>query len=114
MTRLFFLLLALISPVSSFGQSPLGPDNFDDVVSLLIGIMGLLYPALVALALLVFFWGLAKFMSGGGNEQSVEDGKKLMLWGIIGLFVLVSMWGIVRILVDSFGFDGGFPLAPEF
>ena len=53
-------------------------------------------------------------MSGGGNEQSVEDGKKLMLWGIIGLFVCVSMWGIVRILVDSFGFDGGFPLAPEF
>lgn len=110
MIRLLFSALILLSPVFAFAQ----PQNFDDVVSILIGIMGLAYPALVALALVIFFWGLAKFISGGGSESSVEEGKKLMFWGIIGLFVLVSMWGIVHILVDSFGFNTGFPLAPQF
>jgi TM2 domain-containing membrane protein YozV len=55
----------------------------------------------VALALLYFFWGLARFIlnAGGGKEQ--EEAKAIMLWGIIALFVMISVWGIVRLLGET-------------
>jgi hypothetical protein len=51
----------------------------------------------IALAVLAFFWGLAKFIFNvSGDEKSVEEGKRIMIWGIIALFVMVSVWGIIR------------------
>lgn len=51
----------------------------------------------IALAVLAFFWGLAKFIFNvSGDEKSVEEGKRIMIWGIITLFVMVSVWGIIR------------------
>lgn len=64
----------------------------------------LLIPILVGAALLVFFWGLVKFIFRvGGDEKAVTDGKKLMIWGIIALFVIVSVWGIVSFMQRALG-----------
>ena len=53
----------------------------------------------VGLALLAFFWGLAKFIFRvGGDEKAVEEGKRIMKWGLIALFVMVSVWGIVKFM----------------
>ena len=49
----------------------------------------------VALALLFFFWGLAQFILKSGDAASHEEGKNKMVWGVIALFVMVSIWGIV-------------------
>ena len=49
------------------------------------------------IALLVFFWGLAKFiLKVGGDEKAVDQGKALMKWGLIALFIMMSVWGIIR------------------
>lgn len=60
---------------------------------------------LFALALLVFLWGMAKFILKADNETEREKGKQVMLWGLIALFVMLSVWGIVHILTITF-FDG--------
>ncbi|MEK7185719.1 MAG: pilin [Patescibacteria group bacterium] len=76
-----------------------------DVINTLLAI-------LVALALLYFMWGLARMIFRvAGDEKAIEEGKRIMLWGIISLFVMVSVWGIVNFLADSFGFGerGGPP-----
>jgi len=57
-----------------------------------------------ALALLAFFWGLAKFIFRvGGDEKAVEEGKTIMKWGLIALFVMVSVWGIVGFMQSELG-----------
>lgn len=73
------------------------------------GIVDLLIPLVVALALLYFFWGLAKFIRSAGNEDARDEGKQIMLWGIVALFVIVSVWGIVQFLQRELlpGFSGG-------
>ena len=49
-----------------------------------------------AIGLLVFFWGLVKFIFHiGGDEKAVDEGKRIMKWGLLALFVMVSVWGIV-------------------
>jgi hypothetical protein len=59
------------------------------IVRLLVGLVG-------ALSLLVFMWGLVKFIfKVGGDEDAIEGGKNLMKWGLVALFVMVSVWGII-------------------
>lgn len=62
---------------------------------------------LSSLALLVFIYGLVRFIASaggpsGGDEKGRRDGKKSMLWGIIALFVLFSIWGIIALLQSGF------------
>ncbi len=68
-------------------------------------IVNLLIPLAAALALLFFFWGLAKFIFklGNGDESAVEEGKEIMKWGIVALFVMVSIWGIVSWIKRDLG-----------
>ncbi len=62
-----------------------------------------LIPILIGLALVVFFFGLFKYVKTGfGDKNEVEGSKSLMLWGIIILFVMFSVWGLVAILQGTF------------
>lgn len=59
---------------------------------------------LVALTILVFLYGLMRYMfKGQGSDTARVEGRKLMLWGIIGIFVMTSMWGLVAILANFVG-----------
>lgn len=49
-----------------------------------------------------FLWGIIEFLMSSDNEEKRSAGKKHMIWGIIGLFLMVSAWGIIRVLCDFF------------
>lgn len=92
------------------------PTTFQELTIIFLDIIQILVPILYALALLVFIWGLVKFIFRlGGDEKAVEAGKKLMLWGLVALFIMVSIWGILALFHDDFGFSNpfGLPLLPE-
>ena len=59
-----------------------------------------LFPILVGFALILFMWGLVKYLKNG--DKDIESAKSLMLWGVIVLFVMVSVWGFVKILQQTF------------
>ena len=59
---------------------------------------GRIVPILMSLAMLVFIWGVLKFIRNAGDEGERETGKQVMLWGLIGLFVMASVWSLVAIL----------------
>lgn len=53
------------------------------------------------LALALFFWGLVKYIwSASGSSKG--EGRSLMVWGIAALFVMVTIWGLVNIIRDTF------------
>ena len=80
-----------------------------DLIFIFINLIFKVVPVLVSLALLVFVWGLAKFIFRlGGDEKAVTEGKNLMAWGLIALFVMVSIWGILRFAYGEFGFTQSF------
>jgi len=59
---------------------------------------------LFVLATIVFIWGVIQYVVGSqGNEQQLVLGKKVMVWGIIGMFIMASSWGVVKILCEFFG-----------
>ena len=80
-------------------------SNLSGLITSVGDIINLLIPIVFALALLYFFWGLAKFILSSGEDK--EKGKNIMIWGIVALFVMASVWGIVGFIQSALGVDGG-------
>jgi len=79
-----------------------GP-TLKDVVNMLLGLGDVIVPMLIGLALVSFFMGLVRYIyAAGGSATAHEYGRTLMLWGLIGLFVMVSIWGIVKFIQEAF------------
>ena len=51
-----------------------------------------------AVAVVMFIYGIVEWIWDGDNEEKVEVGKKHMIWGIIGIFVMLGVYGILNIL----------------
>src|SRR3989344_7012068 len=81
-------------------------NNLSDAGSFVINtINNIIVPVLFAVAFIVFLWGaFDTFILGAQSEETKEKGKNLMLWGLIGFFVMVSIWGLVNILTGTVSF----------
>lgn len=106
--------LAILSlyalPVVALAQTGAGED-VDSLITAIDRWISALIPILIAAAVLFFFYGLAKFMLAAGDEEKRKDGKNIMIWGIVTLFVMVAVWGLVGFLANTF-FGGTSPAAP--
>lgn len=72
------------------------------------GIIGLLntvaVPIIFAFAFAAFVWGVVNyFFLHGGEEAKREEGRKFVLWGLLGMVVLFSVWGFVNIVLSTLG-----------
>jgi Type IV secretion system pilin len=68
-------------------------------------IIGGLIPIVFSLSVLFFFWGVAQFVLNAGDEKKIKEGKSLMIWGVIAIFVMSTLWSIVKLLGDSVGVE---------
>jgi len=57
---------------------------------------------LFAAATVVFVWGIIQYIISAGQGQA-QKGKNIILYGLVGLFVMASAYGIVKIMCDFFG-----------
>lgn len=60
-------------------------------------------------AVVAFFWGIVQFIWAARNGDAgdgVKNGKQFMLWGLIALFVMFSVWGIIQFAQGVFGLSG--------
>ena len=61
-------------------------------------------PLIFALAFVVFIWGVINyFFLHGGDEAKRSEGRQFIGWGILGMVVLLSVWGIVNLLLSTLG-----------
>lgn len=60
-------------------------------------------PIVVGLALLGFFWGLAMFIFASSDPEKKAEGKHIMIWGVVALFVMVAVWGLVNFIGSAVG-----------
>jgi hypothetical protein len=76
-------------------------------------INGVLVPLVFAIAFVVFIWGIfTYFIAGGHDEEAKEKGKSLMLYGLIGFFLMIAVWGLVNILLGTFNLNNSIPNLP--
>jgi uncharacterized membrane protein YidH (DUF202 family) len=79
-------------------NSVVGASIIDKIVEIIINpILVLLFAA----GLVMFMWGLLQFMRNVENAAEHSEGKQHMLWGLIGMFIMVAVQGIIGLVVDT-------------
>lgn len=60
---------------------------------------------LIGLAVVVFLWGLFKYITESNNESKRQDAKNYMIYGVVAIFIMISVWGLVEILANTTGLE---------
>lgn len=106
--KLFFLSVLFFGVIgqSVFAQSIqdiFSPYNGDDsIYTIVVYLIRISF----SVAVLFFFWGIARFILAAGDEKKIEEGKRMMFWGVIALFVMASISGIISLLQGTLGVPG--------
>lgn len=101
--KFFYVIVALAMGAPFFSVHADDADTFsklvkDTIFPLIDAFIGLI----MVLAVLAFIIGVIRFMYTAGNDKSRESGKNLLVWGTIAMLVLVSVWGLVKIIKLTF------------
>lgn len=82
----------------------------------IIGIINnIIVPVLIAIAFLVFLWGIFKYFIWGRESESEKmEGRKFAMWGVIGFVIIFSVWGIVRIVGLTLNLDQAGSSVPKY
>lgn len=100
-------LKATILGVLAFAPVFAFAETLGGILNTVAQLIGAATPIVVALALIYFFWGLGMFIINSGDENKRKEGISIMIYGIIALFVMVSIWGIINVLQTTFNVQQG-------
>ena len=114
-TKLLVLFsFTLILPLVSFAQNtpPADLAGFFGIITSLLG--NAIIPLIFTIAFMFFVWGVVQYVLYPDDEGKKEKGRQFMIWGLIALTVMFSVWGLVSILTGTFGIDTSIvPHLPE-
>ncbi len=91
------LLPSYVHAQYAFGTLSEGVGSITSIIDLIIGL-------LVGVAILIIVYGIIKFIASGDDAESRKSGIGFMAYGVLGIFVMLSVWGLVGFLVNSFTF----------
>ena len=87
-----------------------------DITDLLKDISRLILNPLIglafAIAFVVFFWGIFQFIASQTTDTGREEGKRKIFWGLFGIFIMISAYGLIRLILGTFDITG--PSYPGF
>jgi TRAP-type C4-dicarboxylate transport system permease small subunit len=93
--------LPLVSSAQQTGQL----SNLDRLVRAAGNILNIVIPIIITIALIVFFWGLVKYIANSGDEEARAVAVRRMVGGIVAFFVIVTLWGLVAFLQNALGIN---------
>ena len=104
-----FLLTPMISYAQVQNELDKGFTTLGGLVdSFRTNIVAAIATLLLTMALAAFFWGVVQYIWGvrDGKPEKIGAGNQFMLWGLIAMFVMFSVWGIIRYAQRIFGIEG--------
>ncbi|MBI2610781.1 hypothetical protein HYW60_02505 [Candidatus Kaiserbacteria bacterium] len=85
------------------------PNTFQELAYDVVEILDTATFTLIIFGLVVYFWGMATNIPHFGDEKGAEKRKSFFFWGLVVLFVMASIWGIIHLLQNTlFGGDSQF------
>lgn len=96
----FFLAVLVVFPLVSVAQ---GLTNIKGLAEDALDVIAITIAIVFFLAILVFSWGVVKYISAAGDATKVKDARRILWWGILGIFVLAAMFSIVKFIGSALG-----------
>ena len=109
MTKKILAFLVAATPFAAMAA----PSDVNGIIETVGGLISSIVPIIIAIALVGFLWGIISYITAGDDPKNKDAARGYMIYGIIGLFVMVSVWGLVKILQSTFvGTDTSAPTLP--
>lgn len=99
MKKYFYAAALSIVPGLSFATN----GNITDAISTVRNIINQLIPVIIGLAILFFIYALLKYVTAGGDEEKAKEARGLIIWGVIIIFVMTAVWGLVGFVQNTIG-----------
>ena len=103
-TKIILGIFLILLPYQAFAGDHLfaGDKDFKWFVEYMIGsLVAPLFGLIIGAAVVFFMWNMFGAIKSADQSEERAKMKERALWGIIGIFVMVSMWGIVGFLTSS-------------
>lgn len=110
--RLYLLVIASIPLFSS--AAFVFPDPTKDIVGYKVGSVTLtttvskviteinrVIPFLIGVAFVLVLVGIFKYVAASGDNEKIAEGRRVIIWGVLILFVMLSFWGLVTVVCTS-------------
>lgn len=81
-----------------------GLDGLDYTICRLQGLLNSVVPLLITLGVVYLVWGIVQYVIGDSDEAKTK-GRDKIIYGIIGLVIIVGLWGLVYIVFNTFGLN---------
>ena len=107
------VLAAAVVALPSVAGAQINSSNFTlgaggSVFKVIIGItqvMQAAVPFLIAVAVIYFLWNVLQYVINAGNDEARKTAQNGILYGIIGIVVMISFWGLIAFVQSSFGLN---------
>ncbi len=80
--------------------------NVGNIITAIGNIIKNVIPIVFSLILVYFFWGLAVFVLNAGDPDKRKEGRGIMIWGLVALFVAASVWGLTAFIGSALDLNG--------
>ena len=70
-------------------------------VNVVIGLINRIIPFLIGVAFVLVLAGILKYVAAGGDNEKIAEGRRVIIWGVLILFVMLSFWGLVTVVCTS-------------
>ncbi len=97
----FILALSLALPLAA---SAADVSNLNAIVTFIQNLLNTILPLIIAAAVVYFVWGMFQVLRAD-DEEKKKKAQTTVIYGVISIFVMVSIWGLVNILSNTFSLD---------
>jgi hypothetical protein len=80
------------------------PSNLQGFIDMFLELIDIVIPILSGFIMILFFYGIAQFILAQGKVIETKMAKSYMIWSVVGIFLLVSLWGIIQLASNELEF----------
>lgn len=102
MKKIIITSIALATPFTA-----LATGELQNIVAVLKSLANAIVPLFMVVAVAVFLWGIVRYITAAGDEEKQKAARGWIIYGLIGMFVMVAFWGIITVVASSFGIGTG-------
>lgn len=106
LTKIGITTAGFLSPLAVFAAE----KDLDYVIQIIIKYFNIAVYLIIGLAIVMFTYNIFRyFILGNDNPSEKKEAGLYVMWSIIGFFVILSMWGLVKIVTNTFDLDSNAP-----
>ena len=101
-----FAIIAIAIPLIASAAAT-ADDIITPIANNVLKLVRVLVLIVFVLAIVAFGWGIVQFIFAGGDPSAIGKAKSFLLWGVIGMAVMASLFGLITFLQQYFGVNAG-------